>query len=180
MNVAITFKNFQPSDHLKKYARRRFEKLLKFTDSENVAIEAMLRVEKFRHIAEISLVGDNLNIAAAEESEDMYASVDMVRDKLEAQLRKNSDRKKDRRAAVSPKMVSVETFSLRQDESGKRERAIVETDAVEPKPMFVDEAAEQLDALGNEFIVFRNAETQRINVIYHKKNKDFGLIDPEG
>jgi putative sigma-54 modulation protein len=179
MNIAITFKGFEPSEHLKKYAHRRFEKLKKYVDSkeDTTEVQVNLGVEKFRHLAEVTVSGDKINHSATESSEDMYASIDMVLDKLESQLRKLKDRDKDRRKGDRSR-VSIETFTLSESDAGKRERTIVATDSIEPKPMFVDEAAMQLDTMDYSFLVFRNADTDRINVIYRLNKHDFGLIDP--
>ncbi len=95
MNIVFSFKNFEPSDHLKKYARRRFEKLGRFLHKDgNVEVSVALSVDKFRHKAEVQFSGDNLNISAVEQSEDMYATVDMIFDKVETQLKKHSEKLK--------------------------------------------------------------------------------------
>lgn len=179
MNISFTFKNFDPSDHLKDYAERRFEKISKYMDYkyENADLQVTLTVEKFRHLAEVVLTGDNLHISAYTESEDMYSSIDLVLDKLEAQVKKMREKTKGRRRGKD-RSVSMETFQFTEMPGGKRERTIVGTDNYVPKPMNVDEAAMQLDALKYEFLVFRNADTERVNVIYHMKSGDFGLIDP--
>jgi putative sigma-54 modulation protein len=102
----------------------------------------------------------------------------MVLDKLEAQLRKMREKMKNRPRQARPnKMVQMNYLSYEDIASGSSP-TIVGTDAYEPKPMSVDEAAMQLDARDNEFLVFLNAETDGVNVIYKRKNGDYGLIDP--
>lgn len=171
MNIAFTFKNFEPSDHLKKYARRRFEKLGRFMhNSENAEMTVTLAVDKFRHKAEVLLAGDNLNLNAMEQSEDMYATVDMILDKLEAQIKKHSEKMKEKRRqpASSPAPAASEG-------EGK---SIIGEDKFVPKPMFLDEAAMQLEQLSDEhFLVYLDADTSRINVLYRRKDGNFGLID---
>lgn len=181
MKINFTFKNFEPSDHLKKYARKRFEKLAKFVDnkSENSELQVNLNVDKFRHKAEVLLSGDNVRLTAAEESEDMYSTIDMVLDKIEAQVKKTREKSKGKaKRRGKEKSVSMEFISYSEAEDGTKERTITSRDHYEPKPMSVDEAADQLDNLEYEFLVFLNAETERVNVIYRRKNNDFGLIDP--
>jgi putative sigma-54 modulation protein len=179
MNINFNFKNFEPSEHLRQYARRRFEKLSKYIPNSNTSeLQVNLSVEKFRHKADVVLNGDNLNVSAQESSEDMYSTVDMVLDKLEVQVKKLREKNKDRRRQVGDKSVRMEYISFSSADGGERQRTIVGTDSYEPKPMDVDEAAMQLDNLNYEFLVFRNAETDRVNVIYLRKNGDFGLIDP--
>ncbi len=183
MNINFTFKNFEPSEHLKKYARRRFEKILKFlsNQAEITEVNVNLTVEKFRHMAEVTITSGQLHLAANEESEDMYSSIDLVLDKVEAQLRKMREKSKEHRRSGkggAEPSVRMDFFSYTQTDSGDRERTIVARDHYEPKPMNVDEAAMQLENLKYEFLVFRNSDTERINVIYRRKNNDFGLIDP--
>jgi len=178
MRITFNFKNFDPSDHLRKYARDRFGKLAKFmAGTPDADLQVNLEVEKFRHIADIVLTGKNVHISAREDSEDMYSTVDLVWDKLEAQMRKTRDKDKSRRKGGndSPRMVAGDF----DDEAGTaRKPQIQKTDDFSPKPMIVEEAALQLESTDNEFLVFLNAENERVNVIYRRKTGDFGLIDP--
>ncbi len=171
MNIAFAFKNFEPSDHLKKYASRRFEKLGRFIHkTENVAMSVNLAVDKFRHKAEVTIAGDNFNLSATEQSEDMYATVDMVLDKLEAQIKKHSEKMKEKRrhSDQSSEAPARETV----------ERTIIGEDKFVAKPLFMDEAAMQLEQLTDEhFLVYLDAETYRVNVLYRRKDGNFGLID---
>jgi putative sigma-54 modulation protein len=178
MRITFNFKNFDPSDHLRKYAKDRFGKLAKFmAGTPDAELQVNLEVEKFRHIADIVLTGKNVHISAREDSEDMYSTVDLVWDKLEAQMRKTRDKDKSRRkgGSDSPRM---DAGSFDDDSEAKRKPVIQKTDDFSPKPMIVEEAAMQLESSDNEFLVFLNAESERINVIYRRKTGDFGLIDP--
>ncbi|KAB1443757.1 ribosome hibernation-promoting factor, HPF/YfiA family [Pseudodesulfovibrio senegalensis] len=180
MNISFTFKNFDPSDHLKKYAEKRFGKLGKYVShSDTAELKVNLMVEKFRQKADVVLNADNIHLSAFETSEDMYSSIDLVLDKLEAQLRKLREKMKDRgKKARANKVVQMDYLSFLEKESGNWTPTIVGSDSYEPKPMSVDEAAMQLDTTDGEFLVFRNADTEGINVIYKRNNGDFGLIDP--
>ncbi|BBD07574.1 ribosome hibernation-promoting factor, HPF/YfiA family [Desulfovibrio ferrophilus] len=176
MQIKYNFKNFEPSDHLRNYASTRFEKLFKYDRTENALLQVNLSVDKFRHKADVVFTGDELHISAVEESEDMYSTVDLVLDKLDAQVRKTREKAKDRRQARGS--VRMDVISFADSAAGERVPTIEESDSYEPKPMAVEEAALQLDSLGYEFLVFHNAESERINVIYLRKNGDYGLIDP--
>lgn len=183
MNIAMTFKNFEPSDHLRQYATKRFEKLGRFVHkADNVEMTAVLTVDKFRHKAEVQFSGDNISFSAMEQSSDMYATVDMVLDKLEVQLKKNMERMKEKRRALKNAEASAmdAPFLLAGDDEGGEDnsRVIVE-ESVEPKPMFAEEAALQLEQRDDVVLIFLNAETERINVMYRRKQGGFGLIDPQ-
>jgi len=176
MHIAFTFKNFEPSEHLKKYARRRFEKLGRFWGkASGLDVQVSLSVDKFRHRCDVQVGGEGLQLTATEQTEDMYSSIDLVLDKLEAQIKKHVSRVKEHRRQSKNAVIDVFTYQL-QEEDG--ERAITGTSKFEPKPMHVDEALMQLDSAENEFLVFLNAESERINVIYRRRNGGYGLIDP--
>ena len=178
MRITFNFKNFDPSDHLRKYARDRFGKLAKFmAGTPDAELQVNLEVEKFRHIADIVLTGKNVHISAREDSEDMYSTVDMVWDKLEAQMRKVRDKYKSRRKGGSDSS-RMDAGSFDEEGGAPRTPQIQKTDDFSPKPMIVEEAALQLESTDNEFLVFLNAESERVNVIYRRKTGDFGLIDP--
>ena len=164
MHISFTFKNFEPSEHLRKYARRRMEKLGRFF-GKNPALDAQVNmaVDKFRQRVEVQLTGDGINIAASEVSEDMYASIDLVLDKLEIHRKGRAND------------IDVYTFEVTEEDG---ERTITGRDHFSPKPMSPDEAAMQLDANDFEFLTFLNSENDRINVIYRRKNGNLGLIDP--
>jgi len=177
MNMSFNFKNFEPSDHLREYAKGRFGKLAKYVpNSDNADLQVNLEVEKFRHRADVVLTGDNLRLSANEQSEDMYSTVDLLLDKIEAQVRRFRDKdKKNRKKGGAGK---IDLGIPNESEPTKQAPTIVRSDRFSPKPMGVDEAAMQLDNLEDDFLVFFNAETERVNVIYRRKNGDFGLIDP--
>lgn len=176
MRITFNFKNFDPSDHLRKYARDRFGKLAKYmAGTPDAELQVNLEVEKFRHIADVVLTGKNVHVSAREDSEDMYSTVDLVWDKLEAQMRKIRDKDKSRRkSGADGQRLDAGSF----DEEAPRKPLIQKTDDFSPKPMIVEEAALQLESTDNEFLVFLNAESERVNVIYRRKTGDFGLIDP--
>ncbi len=174
MHIELTFKNFEPSEHLKKYARRRLEKAGRFLGkSSALDLQVVLTVDKHRHRAEVKLSGEGLNLTASEQSDDMYASIDLVTDKIESQVRKaaakaHETRRKDRN-------VDVYRYDVREEDGT---RVVSGTENYSPKPLHLDEALLQLDQSGSELLVFFHADLERINVLYRKRNGDFGLIDP--
>ncbi len=179
MQIKFNFKNFDPSDHLRSYALGRFEKLSRYVRNTDAAeLQVNLEVEKLRQMAEVVLVDDDTHLSASEESQDMYSTIDLVLDKIEAQLRKIRDKDKDHRRGGRSGSVRMDVISFTEGDAGGRQRNIVTTDRYEPKPMTIEEAAMQLETTNLDFLVFKNAESDGVNVIYRRKNGDFGLIDP--
>ena len=161
MNIAFTFKNFEASEHLKKYARRRMEKMGRFFGkSSGLEVGVVLIVDKFRNRCEVTVVGEGLHLNASEQASDMYAAIDLVHDKLESQIKKHVARLKEQRREARNASVDVFTYNLEGEAEGD---GVVGTNRFNPKPMH---------------LVFLNAESGRVNVVYRRRNGGYGLIDP--
>ena len=182
MNVVITGRHFDVTEGIKSHINDKIAKLDKFYH-KILEAHVILSVEKFRHVAEITAIGKHIKVTATETTSDMYASIDMAISSLEKQLRKLHDKVKEHRVRGSAgriKEIAVRSISairgaFRADKEGFGPK-IVETQRVAEKPMSVAEAVEELRISNSEFIVFRSAEDNKINVIYKRKDGDFGLI----
>lgn len=179
MNISFAFKNFEASDHLKKYARRRMEKLGRFFGkTAGLDVAVVLTVDKFRHRCEVTVSGEGLHINATEQTSDMYAAIDLVTDKVEAQIKRQVSRVKSQRRRARNTEVDIFTYNLDAEEPANALRPEEGTDRLATKPLHLDEALMQLDAIGKEFLVFLNAENNRVNVVYHTRAGGYALIDP--
>ena len=175
MQTSVTFKNLDSSDNLKTYVSDKLDRLDKYLYNPAEA-NVVLAVEKFRHIAEINIIGDRMNIIGKEETEDMYSAIDMVLDKLESQIKKSKEKVRERRTGAK----------FRDKGRKEEDRFPVEDDVerqikiknIEYKPMDVDEAVMQIELVDDSFLVFTNAHTDRINVLYRRKDGHLGLIQP--
>lgn len=176
MQTSVNFKNIDSSDNLSQYVSHKLDKFDRFLDNPAEA-SVVLSVEKFRHIAEINIVGDRLNIYGKEETVDMYSAIDMVLDKLEKQIKKNKDKTRERRTGSKARGLkpSAEENMLHVE---PEERGQVVVEHIDYKPMDVEEAIMQMDLLEDHFFVFTNARSERVNVLYRRKDGDFGLIQP--
>ena len=175
MQTSVTFKNLDSSDNLRSYVSDKLDRFDKYLYNPAEA-SVVLSVEKFRHIAEININGDRLNINGKEETEDMYSAIDMVLDKLEAQIKKNKEKTHDRRTGAKFREradSSTETF-MGEDDVERQ----IKIQNIEYKPMDIDEAVMQMDLVDDSFLVFTNARTDSINVLYRRKDGHFGLIQP--
>ena len=108
--------------------------------------------------------------------DDMYAAIDLVVDKVEAQIKKHVSRVKEQRRQARNASVDVFTYNLEADPD--EEPAVVGTERFAPKPLHLDEALMQLESIGSEFLVFINAETDRVNVVYRRRIGGYAVIDP--
>ncbi len=181
MNIVITGRHFDVTEAMKAHVNEKIPKLDKFL-TKLLEAHVILSIEKIRHTAEITVIGKGLKVTSTETTSDMYASIDRAVASLEEQLKKFHDKARAHNAKESRK---IKDFALRSISAirgyfkGEKDTAtarIVETKSVAEKPMSVLEAIEELDISSSEFIVFRNSENNRINVIYKRKDGDFGLI----
>lgn len=175
MQTSVTFKNLEPSEHLKTYVSEKLDRFDKLLDNPAEAA-VVLQVEKHRHIAEISLTGDRLTVNGKEETGDMYSAIDMVLDKLEKQLKRGKQKIRERRAGAKGQTRTIrEEPAAAQEEDFGREILI---QSVDYKPMDVEEAVLQMDLMTESFLVFTNARSEQINVLYRRKDGHYGLIQP--
>ena len=136
----------------------------------------MLSVEKFRHIAEISITGDRLNINGREEINDMYSAIDMALDKLEKQIKKSKQKIRERRAGSKSSIKEISEKQMEGPAEDVGPQVVVRN--IDYKPMDVEEAVMQMDLLTDNFLVFTNARTDKVNVLYRRKDGHYGLIQP--
>ncbi len=177
MQTSVTFKNIDPSDHLKSYVGDKLDRLDRFLYNPAEA-NVVLMVEKFRHIAEIKITGDRLNINGKEETNDMYSAIDMVLDKIELQIKQSKQKHRKRRSnnrSKGPAMVDTEVPFEDEGDEGR-----IRVENIEYKPMHVEDAVMQMDHAKDNFVVFTNASTEQVNVLYRRKDGDLGLIQPMG
>jgi putative sigma-54 modulation protein len=175
MQLSVTFKNIEPSDHLKTYLQEKLDRLDKLLDNPAEANVA-LSVQKHRHIAEVNVSADRLTIIGKEETTDMYSAIDMVADKLEKQIKKGKQKIRDHRNAARAKAKEIMSAEpIAADEDGRKE---IRVKNIDYKPMDTDEAAMQLELTPDNFLVFTNSRTEKVNVIYRRNDGHFGLIQP--
>ncbi len=183
MKIVVSGHNIDMTTSLNEYAQKKIGKLDTFFHEalEKGKVELEHHETKSpaqRSEAKVSVHVHGAILSAREENEDMYAALDLVFEKLERQLKKYKEKMKGKRR---------EKASIAINEIIKANEAPTEEDHDNPvvyrmtaslKPMFEEEAVMQLQMSNLEFLAYRNAETNRMNVIYKRKDGDFGLIQP--
>lgn len=147
-----------------------------FGKAAGLDINVVLSVDKFRQRCDVNITGEGLHINAMEQGQDMYAAIDLVVDKVESQIKRKVSRVKEQRRKARNQDVDI--ISLNLDAEAETEPEVVGTDRCAPKPLHLDEAIMQLENIGGEFLVFINAENNRVNVVYRRKVSGFAVIDP--
>ena len=177
MQISVTFRNMEPSDALRDYASDKIQRLKKYM-AEPVDVHVVLAKHKYRNQAEIKVTSHGAVMKGVEHTEDMYSSIDLVMDKIERQARKRKDKIREFRPVSLGDEIMVRHAVLDQaaveEEEGPR---IINTQEFSAKPMSVEEAVDQMNLMNNDFLVFLNASTQDVNVIYRRRDGNIGLIE---
>ena len=179
MQTSVTFKKLDPSDALKSYVQKKVDRFDKMLDSPAEA-NVVLSVEKIRHIAEITLICDRLKIHAKEESENMYSSIDTLMDKIKIQIKKNKEKVRRHMSGNKQSIKDEDLVASITEEAAppKVNKNEIIVEIIDFKPMDVDDAILELNLNKNNFFVFSNARTERLNVIYKQKNGKMRVIQP--
>lgn len=177
MNIIITGINMDITNALRETIQSKLGKLDKFFHKEKeVEVEITLSIEKNRHIVEVNIPVNGSILRAEESTDDMYTSIDNVVDKLIRQLRKQKSK-------LESRMNRYETIRFENiqayEEKDKEESKIVRTKRFVMKPMDSEEAVLQMELLGHSFYVFVDAETNDVNVVYKRKDGNYGVIEPD-
>lgn len=180
MQVTTTFRHMEQSDALKTYAEEKIEKIAKYID-EPVSVQVYFAVEKkIRHIVEIVISAKGISTKASESTHDMYAAIDAVIDKIERQLKRYKEKIKAHKPSGDEhgRQISKKIFEAESIEAST-EPVVIRTRTETAKPMSVEEAVMQMNLLHKDFTVFTDAVSNEINVLYRRKDGNFGLIEPQ-
>ncbi len=180
MKVNVRGKNIDATASLVEYTHKKIGKLDKHFD-DNTDVQVVLSVIREDHIVEVTVNLNGLILRGEESTGDMYASIDQVVEKLERQVKKyktrmNKSLRKRGMRSMSEKHAALEAEE-REDALDNSPR-VVRTKRFSLKPMTVEEAILQMDLLGHSFFVFANAESDVTNVVYRRKDGNYGLIEP--
>ncbi|UCZ57237.1 ribosome-associated translation inhibitor RaiA [Desulfurispirillum indicum] len=185
MNIQITGKQIDLTEPLKQYAEEKIGKLSRYFDTVMDA-HIVFSVNKHRQKVEVNLLVNGINISAESTTQDMYASIDTVTDKIERQVKRYKNKIKSHKPrqqakdmVVNMNVFAAESFEEREEQAGASEPKVIKSSSFKVKPMSVDEAVMQMNLISNEFLVFRNADSDQINVIYQRKDGNYGLVQPE-
>lgn len=176
MRYTVTGKNIEVTDALKDVAVQKIQKLEKFFTPETNANITMSVERKLQKI-EVTIPIKGSSIRAEEHDESMYAAIDLVVDKLERQLVRHRKKIIDRHRHSG--YFKNDYLEYEDDDSDEQHIKIVRSKRFALKPMDAEEACMELELLNHDFFVFRNSETEEVNVVYKRKNGAFGLIEPE-
>lgn len=174
MKFNIHGKKLEATDSIKTYIEEKIGRLDKyFEDPNNINATILIKLRGNDQVVEATINTHRFVLRGEEAHKDLYAAIDKVSDKLERQIRKNKTRMNKKINAIS------DAFNLDFEvpEEDENKNIIVKRKVIENKPMDEEEAILQMELLGHQFFVFKNIETNDINVLYKRKDNDYGIIE---
>lgn len=180
MKIDFTGRGVDITDRIRTFSKSKFDRIKKHLDDVH-GVSMVLSVEKYRHKAEVKFLSGKRAFHGAEETADMFQSIDRVIEKLETQVKKYKEKlttkKRNTTESIRLDDAPQDTPPTEEDSVANGEVRIIRVqDPV--RPMNLDEAVEDLDRLNQDFIIFRDSVSENINVIYRRNDGNIGLIDP--
>lgn len=184
MKYNIRGQRMEVTEALRDYVAKKLGRLERYFEATPESdVQVTLSITKGQHAIEVTIPLPGVILRAEEKSDDMYASIDFVVDKLERQIRKHKTK-------VNRKFRQSEMARLFKEEAGtgtngatvalhedEEEWELVRTKRFAMKPMDVEEAILQMNMVGHNFYVFSNADTKEVNVVYRRSDGRYGLIE---
>ena len=179
MEIFIRGDNIEVTKAIQDYAKEKLGRINKYIgDSESIRATVVVNVKGHNQKVEVTIPLKTVILRAEETRDDLYAAIDVVVDKLERQIRKNKTKIQSKKMKDKfSKDFMIDAIENLEDE--KDEGKIVKRKAVEVKPMSEEEAILQMELLEHQFYIFKDAETNKVAVVYKRKEGNYGIIESE-
>jgi len=176
MNLKIIERKYNATEKMKEKMELKLKKFDKIFDSD-ADVQLVLSKEKEREICEITIFYKDTIFRVEETTRDMYEAFDECIENLKKQIRKYKTRLENKFKGKKYEDELLEFNDDFQNEDEETDFAVIKTKKISVKPMFVEEAILQMNLLNHEFFVFRNAETNEIDIVYKRKDGNYGIIE---
>lgn len=178
MEIVIRGENIEVTKAIQEYVNEKLSRITKYIgEDENPRAVVVVNVKGHRQKVEVTIPLKNVILRAEETREDLYAAIDVVVDKLERQIRKNKTKLQSKK--VKEKMSKSFMLDAIEPEEENNDGKIVKRKKVEVKPMSEEEAILQMELLEHQFYIFKDSDTDKIAVVYQRKEGNYGIIESE-
>lgn len=184
MNIEITGRNYEVSDKIRKLLTTKLSKVTKYFE-DIIEIRCVLNVEKYRNICEIKIIGKLQDTLSKQEADTMEDAVNSATEHIKTLAQKGRKKITQRRRAPGRGAQLLDNWTVQVIEPGllrnevEKTPRVIRTSNLPIRPMSIEQAAMMLDDSKNEFIVFRDLDTDKVTVIYKRTDQNFGMIAPE-
>ena len=175
MKCKIRGEKIKVTSAIQEYVETKLSRLDKYFKSENVDASVLIKVKGKEQAIEVTIPYDKYTLRSEERCDDLYAAIDLVIDKLEGQIRKNKTKLK-KQVKKGDEVFNFD-FELTKEEKQETKNKIVKRKSFEMKPMSEEEAILELELLGHDFYVYKDYKTSEVNVLYKRKDGNYGIIE---
>lgn len=170
MKINIHGSRVEVTNSIRKYIEEKLKKLDKyFENPDEITATVVIRIRGNDQIIEVTVPSKKFTLRGEESHKDLYAAIDLVSDKIERQIRKNKTR-------IKKNYKEVIDFNSDINIEEEDKSSIVKRKVVDMKPMNEEEALLQMNLLGHDFFIFKDADTDTVSVIYKRKDGDYGIL----
>ena len=177
MQIAVTFRHMEAEDGVKRYVKGKVQRLQKYIENPR-EVHVVLSAEKFRHIAEITILGDGMTLNSQGRNSDLYAAIDQTVEKMERQIRERREKGRRKRPNAVPLKVPARRAEEVIGEKEEEISSLIQRRRTLAKPMSLEEAIAQLEISRRDFLVFMNSDSGQINVLCHSKDGGYEWVEP--
>ena len=171
MKITVTGRRLQISSAMREMVEKKIAKLDRFFGADTTA-EVVASIEKDRHILELTIKHNDIIFRTQQTSDDIYYSLNQAVNNIERQIRRHKTRLEKRLRVGSLAEEFMQSIELEEN------YGVIKRKAFEVKPMELDEAIMQMELIGHEFFMFKNAQSNNICVVYKRKDGGYGLLEP--
>lgn len=176
MNITLRGDKIKITDAMRDYANEKLERINKYLDdSSNVNANVVVKVENYKQKVEVTIPLKNFILRSEEVQDDFYAAMDVTVDKIERQIRKNKTKLQSKKVKEYKEIV----FDYIENDEDEEEDVIVKRKKIDVKPMSEEEAIIQMELLGHQFYLFKDAETLKPSVVYKRNDGQYGIIETD-
>ena len=175
MQIAVTFRHMEAEEGAKGYVKGKVQRLQKYIENPR-EVHVVLSAEKFRHTAEITIIGNGMTLNSQGKDADLYAAIDQMLDKIERQIRERREKGRRKRVNAIPSPIALSRGEEPVEEKGFS--SLIRKRRIRAKPMSVEEAVAQLEISMRDFLVFLNTDSEQVNVVCRSKDEGYEWVEP--
>ena len=175
MKCKIRGEKIKITSSIQEYVENKLSKLDKYFKDDNMCANVLIKVKGKDQTIEVTIPYEKHTLRSEERRDDLYAAIDLVIDKLEGQIRKNKTKLK-KHVKKSDEFFNFD-YELTKEEKKEGKNKIVKRKTFEMKPMHEEDAILELELLGHDFYVYKDAKTNEVNVLYKRKDGNYGIIE---
>ena len=178
MNCSIRGEKIRVTKAIDNYINTKLSRIDKYFKNEDIDAKVLIKLKGKKQAIEVTIPYDKYTLRSESEHDDLYAAIDLVVDKLEGQIRKNKTKVK-KQVKKDNTLINFEYEITKEEEKAYKGKKIVKRKSLEMKPMDEEEAMLELELVGHDFFIYKDVHTGSVNIIYKRKDGNYGVIETD-